>query len=259
MNRSLQAAAKVVLPFFLVGSLILSFRAGETKAAVEMPAASYIQGLTWLGHASFRLVRGGATVYIDPWKLVHQPHDADLILITHPHFDHLEPADVVKLIKTDTLIVTVPEAATKLRAAGVKAEIREVKPGDKLTVKEVKIEVVPAYNTNKDYHLKANNWVGFIVEVDKVRIYHAGDTDFIPEMKDFKVDVALLPVSGTYVMTAEEAVQAAQAIQPKIAVPMHYGSIVVTEADAQRFQKLSSVVVEIMKKEEANEKPAAAQ
>jgi len=214
-----------------------------------MPATSYLQGLSWLGHASFRLSRGGATLYFDPWKLSSEPHDADLVLIGHPHFDHLDPADVAKVARAETEVVTVAECAEKLKAAGFAGTIRVVKPGDKLQAKGVSIEVVPAYNTDKKFHPKENGWAGFIVELDGVRIYHAGDTDFIPEMQGLKTDVALLPVSGTYVMTAEQAAEAAKAINPKVAVPMHYGSIVGTAADAKRFQELcGGIIVEILAK-----------
>ena len=235
---------------FLLGLLFLIAFATPVPGAVEMPGTSYTKGLTWLGHASFRLVRSGVTIYFDPWQLSDEPHDADLILISHPHFDHLSAADVAKLAKADTVIVTVEGSLSKLKEAGIAATVRTVKPGDKLTLKGVQIEAVAAYNTDKTFHLKANGWVGFIVELDGTRIYHAGDTDLIPEMRLFHADVALLPVSGTYVMTAEEAAQAAKMMGPKVAIPMHYGSIVGSLSDAKRFQTLcSDLVVEILTKE----------
>lgn len=216
-----------------------------------MPAAEYLKGLTWLGHASFKLVRGGVTIYFDPFQLKAEPRDADVILISHPHFDHLSPQDASKVAKAETTIVTVSDCVGKLQEAQVPGSLQVVKPGDKINVKGVSIEAVPAYNTNKDFHKKESGWVGFIVELDGVRIYHAGDTDFIPQMREFKTDVALLPVSGTYVMTADEAVEAAKAITPKVSVPMHYGSIVGTAADAKKFQALlSDQVVEILAKSE---------
>ncbi len=221
-------------------------------SAVEMPASSYTRGLTWLGHAAFKLVGAEVTIYFDPWQIEGEPHDADLILITHPHFDHLSPPDVIKVAKADTVIVTVTGAVAKLEQARVPGKIHPVKPGDVLTLKKVQIEAVPAYNANKMFHLKENGWVGFILEVDGTRFYHAGDTDFIPEMKQIKVDVALLPVSGTYVMTAEEAAKAAGAIAAKVYVPMHYGSVVGTVADAKRFESLAKgKMVEILRKEGA--------
>ena len=219
--------------------------------AVEMPGKEYLQGLTWLGHASFKLVRGGVTVYFDPWKVKAEPHDADLILIGHPHFDHCDPSSVAKVAKKETTILTVADSAEKLKSSQVPGTIQVVKPGDTAKVKGIKVEVLPAYNTNKNFHPKENQWAGFVVEVEGVRFYHAGDTDFIPEMRGLEVDVALLPVSGIYVMSAEEAAEAAKMMKPKVCVPMHYGDIVGSAADAKRFQELATgLVVEIMEKKE---------
>ena len=130
-------------------------------------------------------------------------------------------------------------------------KIKTVKPGDKITVEGVEIEAVPSYNTNKQFHTKDKAWVGYIFTVKGQRIYIAGDTDYIPEMKTFKADIALLPVSGTYVMTAEEAVKAALDIKPKIAIPMHYGAIVGSESDAEKFAAglKGKVEVKILKQE----------
>jgi L-ascorbate metabolism protein UlaG (beta-lactamase superfamily) len=200
-----------------------------------------IEKIHWLGHDSFRL-EGEVTVYIDPWKLPPNSPKADIILITHDHYDHCSPEDVAKIQKADTVIVTIPAAARKL-----KGEVKTVKPGDKITVKGIEIEAVPAYNTDKPFHPKGAGHVGFIITLGGKRIYHAGDTDFIPEMKGLKVDIALLPVSGTYVMTAEEAAKAADAIKPEVAIPMHYGEIVGSERDAERFKELTSVQVTILK------------
>jgi len=200
-----------------------------------------IEKIHWLGHDSFRL-EGEVTVYIDPWKLPPNSPKADIILITHDHYDHCSPEDVVKIQKADTVIVTIPAAARKL-----KGEVKTIKPGDKITVKGIEIEAVPAYNTNKPFHPKEAGHVGFIVTLGGKRIYHAGDTDFIPEMKGLKVDIALLPVSGTYVMTAEEAAKAADTIKPEVAIPMHYGEIVGSEKDAEHFKELTSVQVIILK------------
>ncbi|MCD6555524.1 MAG: MBL fold metallo-hydrolase [Anaerolineae bacterium] len=197
-----------------------------------MEVSKMVENIHWLGHDSFR-IDGPATIYVDPWQLPAGVPQADLVLVTHDHYDHCSPEDVAKISKADTVIVTIAAAAKKL-----KGDVRVVKPGDSLTVKGIPIEVVPAYNVNKKFHPRDAGHVGFIITVDGQRIYHAGDTDFIPEMKDFKVDIALLPVSGTYVMTADEAANAAKAINPKVAIPMHYGEIVGSRADAERFREL---------------------
>ena len=171
---------------------------------------------------------------------------ADIILVSHDHFDHCSSEDILKIQAKGTSIITDKASAGKLTGA-----VRIVKPGDRLTVQGIEIEIVPAYNTNKQFHPKSDGKLGFIITVDGVRIYHAGDTDFIPEMKNIKADIALLPVSGTYVMTADEAVQAALAIKPKFAIPMHYGAIVGAESDARRFaDKLEGkIAVTILKQE----------
>ena len=186
--------------------------------------------INWLGHDAF-LIEGDQRIYIDPFELTQAP-GADIILITHEHYDHCSPADIAKIRTPDTVIVTEKDSAAKLEG-----DVRVIAPGGRMDVGAVSIEAVPAYNVDKTFHPRANGWLGFIVELEGVRIYHAGDTDFIPEMSDFKVDIALLPVSGTYVMTAEEAVQAALSLKPKVAIPMHYGAIVGGLSDAEQFER----------------------
>jgi len=195
--------------------------------------------IVWLGHDGFR-IDGDKVVYFDPYQ-ISPGTKADLILVTHEHFDHCSPGDIAKIQKPETVIVTEKDSAKKLEG-----NVKVVKPGQTFDVDEIKIEAVPAYNTDKTFHPKENGWLGFIVEVEGVRIYHAGDTDFIPEMKQFEVDIALLPVSGTYVMTAVEAVEAALAIRPKLAIPMHYGAIVGGDQDAKDFKVALEGKVEVL-------------
>lgn len=195
------------------------------SAALE----ALVDNLHWLGHDSYRLDRTQGPIYFDPIKLSGQPV-ASLILVTHEHFDHCVPDDVSAITGPDTVILTEPQAAAKLSG-----DVRTMAPGDTLEAAGVSVRAVPAYNTDKEFHPKANAWLGFVVTVGGVSIYHAGDTDHIPEMADLDVDLALLPVSGTYVMTAPQAVEAALAIGPKLAIPMHYGDIVGDEGDAQHF------------------------
>lgn len=210
--------------------------------------------ITWLGHDSFK-ISNGKTLYIDPYKIKPQGQ-ADILLISHEHFDHLSMDDIKQVVSNDTIIVAAQQCANDLKKAGAK-EVKIVKPGDKVSVEGITIEAVAAYNTNKinpgtqkPFHPKEDNKVGFVVTVNNVKIYHAGDTDAIQEMKNIHTDIALLPVSGTYVMTAEEAAEAVKMIKPKIAIPMHYGAIVGSEKDAEKFKQLvKECEVKILKKE----------
>jgi L-ascorbate metabolism protein UlaG (beta-lactamase superfamily) len=198
----------------------------------------------WLGHDAFR-IDASKILYFDPYEIGQGPK-ADLIFISHEHFDHCSPEDVGKVQEEHTIIVTEKDAAKKLQG-----DLRILKPGDSLTIDGVIVRATPSYNPDKAFHPKANGWLGFIVEIDGVKIYHAGDTDYIPEMKTFDVDIALLPVSGTYVMTWEEAVQAAKAIKPKLAIPMHYGAIVGDDQDALQFKTAlePEIDVKVLQKE----------
>lgn len=199
----------------------------------------------WLGHASFKIKGGGKVIYIDPWKL-KSSEEATLVLVTHEHFDHCSPEDVAKIVGRKTVIVTTPDCAAKL-----KGNIRAVTPGDVIELDGLRVETVAAYNTDKGFHKMASRWVGFVITLGGVRIYHAGDTDKTQEMRDLRnITVALLPVSGTYVMTAEQAAEAAKIIKAGISVPMHYGDIIGSEKDAERFKALcEGMRVEILEKE----------
>lgn len=209
--------------------------------------------ISWFGHDSF-VIRNGKTVIIDPFKLKSSPVKADILLISHEHFDHLSLDDIKKVANEDTTIVTIPSVKKELSGLKVK-EIKAAKPGDKFTIGDTTVELVPAYNLNKFrepgkvFHPKEDGKAGFLIGMKGIRIYHAGDTDAIPEMKGLKPDVALLPVSGTYVMTPEEAAQAVRMVEPKLVIPMHYGAIVGSEQDANKFKSLVTTPVQILKPE----------
>ena len=194
--------------------------------------------IKWLGHASIR-IEAQKIIYIDPWKIKGGPK-ADLILISHSHHDHLSPADISKIRKEDTIIVAAGDVAAQLSG-----DVRALKPGDKITIHGVTVEAVPAYNIGKPYHPKDNHWIGFILTVEGKTIYYGGDTDFIPEMKAIKADIWILPVGGTYTMTAKEAAEEVNMIGPEVAIPIHCGDLVGTLADAATFKKLSKTPVEI--------------
>lgn len=202
-----------------------------------------------LPHDGIQIAEKSKFLYIDPFHLKKSYEKANVILITHSHYDHCSIEDIKKLSFDQTIIIATPDCISKLSNLKIK-DIKPITPGASMTIDGFMIEAVPAYNIDKEFHPKAQEWVGYIVTVNKKRIYHAGDTDHIPEMKSFKdIDIALLPVSGTYVMTAKEAVLAVSDIKPKIAIPMHYGSIVGNSADAEYFKEHAKVKTIILKEE----------
>ncbi len=203
--------------------------------------------LRWLGHDSF-VLEEPVTVYLDPWHLPEGLPKADIVLISHEHGDHCSPEDVAEVQSSNTVVFASEGAASQLQG-----DVRIMHPGDEAKIAGITVRAVPAYNVDKfrapgrPFHPKEALHNGYLLEVGDGRLYFAGDTDFIPEMAEIVCDVALLPVSGTYVMTAEEAAQAAAMIAPRVAVPMHYGAgIVGTNEDAERFKELYSGEVRIM-------------
>jgi len=181
--------------------------------------------ITWLKHAGFR-IKGSVVIYIDPYEIKTELEKADLILITHDHFDHMDMKSIRLLSKDETVIV----GCTVEGYESFRLSI-----GDSVNIKGVEIRAVPAYNVNKPYH-KKGECIGYVVNIDGIRIYHAGDTDKIPEMKEIDVDVALLPIGGTYTMDVKEAIEAAKDINAKVFVPMHYGEIGL-KADPLEFKR----------------------
>jgi L-ascorbate metabolism protein UlaG (beta-lactamase superfamily) len=206
----------------------------------------------WLGHSGFRIRAGGAVVYIDPYRVAGGP-PADLILITHGHYDHFSPRDVEFLSHERTWLVG-PHAVAE-RVAGRVVAIAPGQVVEDELVRGVEVRGVAAYNTSKRtpdgnvFHPREAGFVGFDLNVRGERLYHSGDTDVIPEMDTVTgVDLALLPVSGIYVMTAEEAAEAARRIQPGMAIPMHWGEHIGTRADAEAFAAKAPVEVRILEK-----------
>ncbi len=193
-----------------------------------------VEKIEFLGHATFQ-IKGSKTVYFDPYQLEIE-EQADIILITHSHFDHLSIDDLKKIVRKDTRIICSKDCVKQVEP--LVDEVVGIDPFEEAYVEEVRVESVPAYNINRDFHPRANNWNGYILTLDGVRYYHPGDTDKIPEMKDVKTDVAFLPVGGTYTMDYREAAEAVELIKPKYAIPMHYGSIVGSDRDAKKFVEL---------------------
>ncbi len=210
--------------------------------------------IKWYGHDTFTLEKG-IKICLDPFKL-SKSLDADLILISHEHFDHCSLEDLKKISSDKTTIVAAKECLSKLVDIKYREKLSIV-PGEEKTVRGVKIRAINAYNINKinpdtkrPFHPKEDNKVGFLIDIEGTTIYHTGDSDLVPEMRDLRPDVLLVPVSGTYVMTAKEAAQAVEKIKPKIAIPMHFGTIIGSENDAKEFRQLvSSCDIHILTKE----------
>jgi L-ascorbate metabolism protein UlaG (beta-lactamase superfamily) len=208
-----------------------------------------IDAVEWLGHSGFRIRAGRASIYIDPYRAPDGPV-ADAILITHGHYDHFSPQDVERLSGPDTTVVAPPAVAERLSG-----RVHSVAPGEVLELGRIDVRAVAAYNTSKrdpagePFHPRSVGWVGYELRVGGERLYHSGDTDVIPEMDEVAgVDVALLAVSGVYVMTPGEAAEAARRIQPRLAVPMHWGEHIGSRSDAEAFAEMAPVEVRIMDK-----------
>jgi len=195
----------------------------------------------WLGHASFKITGDDEVVYIDPWKLGESARDATVVLVSHSHYDHYSAEDVAKAAGADTKIVGPSDVIEKEERG------EAIKAGEAITVGGVSVRAVASYNREKGFHPKANNWLGFVVEMGAVRIYYAGDTDLTDEMKALEnIDVALLPVGGTYTMGAEEAASAVEALRPKRAIPYHWGDIVGSRSDAEQFADRAKCEVAVL-------------
>lgn len=203
-----------------------------------------LEDITVLCHSSIKMNKE-KVIYIDPFKIDKNYNDADIIFITHDHYDHYSEEDIDRVKKEDTVIIVPEELLTKVLRKGFRQDyIITVLPNQKYMVEGIKFETVPAYNTNKQFHPKENEWVGYIIEIKGIRYYIAGDTDITEENKKVKCDVAFVPVGGTYTMDFKEAANLINEIQPKIAVPIHYGSVVGTKQDAIDFSRLLNPKIE---------------
>ena len=200
--------------------------------------------IKWLGHSGF-FIKNSKVIYIDPYNISEGLPKADLILITHSHYDHCSFSDIQKIIKAGTRIFVTADCQSKITRFDIPIKIDIVEPEKEFFVGDVKISAIPSYNLDKHFHSKEEGWVGYLIRIEDVLIYHAGDCDIIPEMQKLtgykqngKHFVALLPVGGRFTMSAEEAAQAAKIIKPDLAIPMHYNSIVGSEEDAEEFVDL---------------------
>ena len=196
-----------------------------------------LENIKVLCHSSIKFEKG-QVIYFDPYKINENYNDADVIFITHSHYDHFSEEDILKVKKETTKIVIPEDVYDKTIELGFSEEnILAVKPNEEYEVNDIKFKTIPAYNINKNFHPKANNWVGYLITLDNVVYYIAGDTDITEENKKVKCDVAFVPIGGTYTMTAKEGATLVNEINPKIAVPIHYGLIVGTKEDAEIFKE----------------------
>ena len=203
-----------------------------------------LENIEVLCHSSIK-IKKEKIIYFDPFKITENYKDADIIFITHDHFDHYSEEDIEKVKKEDTIIVIPESLYEKVLQDGFKKEcIITVIPNKNYQLKWIKFETIPAYNLNKKFHPKENNWVGYILEMNDIRYYIAGDTDITEDNKKVKCDVAFVPIGGTYTMDFKEAAELVNQIKPKIAIPIHYGEIVGTKEDAQNFIKLLNSEIE---------------
>ena len=209
-----------------------------------------LENIEVLCHSSIRFSKK-KIIYFDPFKIEENYNDADVIFITHDHYDHYSEEDIDKVVKGDTIIVVPEDLKTKLLKKEWKEEnIITVRPNESYTAKNIEFKTIPAYNVNKQFHPKENAWVGYLLEIEGITYYIAGDTDMTEENKKVKCDVAFVPVGGTYTMDYQEAAELINEIRPEIAVPTHYGSIVGEREDGIKFLKLVNpeIKVEILMK-----------
>lgn len=202
-----------------------------------------------LTHSSIKIT-GEATVYVDPFQIVDAENDADIVLITHDHFDHFSPEDIARVIKSDTILV-VPKKMKKQASAIPCGEIITVEPGEQKQVGKIMIGTITAYNPLKPFHPKGKGWVGYVIETDGVKIYVAGDTDITEENKKVVCDVAMVPIGGTFTMDAKKAAELVNIIRPKVAIPIHYGGVAGSKSDEEVFRANVSADISVEVKMES--------
>ena len=231
----------VVSMMLVLGLLVLSSLAFCATSPEQM-----VEKIHWLGQATVKIEAGDKVIYLDPFK-IEKADKADVILITHSHQDHFSPDDLAKVATEKTVFIAPKDCAAAIEAK-FKTKVTIAEPGMNTKVGDIQIEAVPAYNVVKPkFHPKENKWVGYVLTIDGVRIYHAGDTERIPEMKNFTCDIALLPLGQTYTMNnVQEAVDAALDVKAKIAIPIHYGLAEGKAEDATEFSKLLQGKVNVL-------------
>lgn len=195
-----------------------------------------------LTHSSIK-INGQKTVYFDPYEVREDYHDADLVFVTHEHFDHYSPADIRKVAKEDTWLI-LPESMKGQEDKAGGLETKFIQPGGTMELKGLMVKAVPAYNRLKPFHPKSKGWVGYLVTMGTVVYYIAGDTDVTTENQKISCDVALVPVGGKFTMDYKDAAKLVNTIKPRIAIPTHYGSVAGSPQDGQNFKRLVDKTIE---------------
>ncbi|HNY77039.1 MAG: MBL fold metallo-hydrolase [Sedimentisphaerales bacterium] len=229
----------------LLTGTIVGFHDLAILAAHWLEETAPIVYIQWLGHASVKVWSEGQIVYVDPQNLSISPHDATLVLVTHSHSDHYSRADISRVSNGDTAFIGPPDVVNAYGGGQALA------PGETIVVGPLRITGVWAYNINKTNHPKSNNWLGYVIEIGSKRVYCAGDTDVTEEMKALEdIDVAFLPAGGTYTATAQEAAEATKHLRPRLAIPYHWGQIVGSRSDAERFARFAACNAKAMTEDE---------
>ena len=204
-----------------------------------------LENIKCLGHSTIKIKDENKVIYIDPYNIKEEYKDADLIFITHNHYDHFSIEDIKKVRKENTIIVITEDVYNDALELGFEDKnIVKVRPNREYQIEDIRFNTIPAYNINKKFHSRSNNWVGYILNINNIKYYIAGDTDITEENKNVKCDVAFLPVGGTYTMNYKEAATLANILNPMLAIPIHYGIIVGTKEDAIHFKKLINKKIE---------------
>lgn len=237
----------IIVVVLLIGILITYNFLGKEKevetkekkttgvTATQKKEENIMDKITVDYHASIRMEKNNKVIYFDPFKINSASNDADYIFITHSHYDHYSEADIKKVMKNDTKFVVTSDLESKVINLGVSKEnLTVVYPNESYVVDDIKFDTIPSYNTNKTYHKKSYNWVGYNVNINGVKYYVVGDSDVTDEFKAVICDVIFVPVGGTYTMTDSEAAKAVNEMKPKYAVPIHYGETG-SEANAKGF------------------------
>ncbi|MBQ9383713.1 MAG: MBL fold metallo-hydrolase [Ruminiclostridium sp.] len=197
--------------------------------------------------SSIRIAGSDVVVRFDPFRISGNPNDADIIFFTHEHYDHFSLDDIERVRKPDTIYVAPKTMEGELQNIGINDAIL-FGTDERKEVAGIQVEAVPAYNTDKSFHQKYKGWLGYVVTIDGIRYYIAGDTDVTPESETVVCDVAFVPIGGSYTMNAKQAAELINAIKPKAAIPTHYGSIVGSRSDENTFRSYVDSSIQVVSK-----------